>query len=244
MKLYPITTTRLQLLESGQFIVRFLTDFDNSGLEASTDAEFEKQLEELRAQSPIYNNALMQVKAKAESEELVGLDLRRDQKFSSLRRALSAYEFTDDATEKMAYLELNVIMRRYNDIEKANYEAESLGIDKIVEDFRAAKDNAIETLQLKRFVDKLEEANNLFKEMFSQRSSDTISTVTYDTKALRTAIFNTYKDLAEYSLVIAKRNKTVPFYITLMDVLNTGREYYADILARRKGINERDKPTT
>ena len=244
MKLYPITTTRLQLLESGQFIVRFITDFDNSGLVATTDAEFKKQLDELRAQSPIYNNALMQVKAKAETEELVGLDLRRDQKFSSLRRALSAYEFTDDAAEKMAYLELNVIMRRYNDIEKANYEAETLGIDKIVEDFRAAKDHAIDTLQLVRFVNKLGEANDAFKLMFNNRSSETISTVTYDTKGLRTAIFNTYKDLAEYSLVIAKRNKTVPFYITLMDVLNTGREYYADILARRKGINERDNPTT
>lgn len=244
MKLYPISTMRLQLLESGQFIVRFLTDFDNSGLVATTDAEFKKQLDQLRAQSPIYNNALMQVKAKAESEELVGLDLHRDRRFSSLRRALSAYEFTDDATEKMAYLELNVIMRRFNDIEKANYEAESLGIDKVVEDFRAAKDHAIDTLQLKRFVDKLEEANDAFKIMFSQRSSDTISTVTYDTKALRSAIFETYKDLAEYSLVIAKRNKSVPFYITLMDVLNTGREYYADILARRKGINERDNPTT
>ena len=29
-----------------------------------------------------------------------------------------------------------------------------------------------------------------------------------------------------------------------MAVLNTGREYYVDILARRKGINERDNPTT
>jgi hypothetical protein len=242
MKLYPITTTRLQLLESGQFIIRLLTDFDNSGLVATTDAEFKIQLDELRAQSPIYNNALMQVKAKAESEELIGLDLLRDQKFSSLRRALSAYEFEDDAVEKMAYLALNVILRRYNDLEKANYEAQSLGIDKLVVEFRIAKDSAIDTLQLRRFVDHLAVANDAFKTMFNTRSSNTISTVTYDTKALRTAIFNTYKELAEYSLVIAKRKKNDPFYSTLMDVLNTGREYYADILARRKGINERDNP--
>jgi hypothetical protein len=41
-------------------------------------------------------------------------------------------------------------------------------------------------------------------------------------------------------LAIAKRKKTVPFYITLIDILNTGREYYADILARRAAINKRD----
>lgn len=244
MKLYPITTTRLQFLESGQFINRFLTDFDNSGLVAATDPEFKIQLEDLRAQSPIYNNALMQIKAKAESEELIGLDLNRDHKFSSFRRALSAYEFTNDPTEKMAYLDLNVILRKYNDIEKANYEAESLGIDKVVGEFRDAKDHALDILQLTKFVHKLEEANIAFKAMFDTRSTDIISTVTYDTKALRTAIFDTYKELAEYSLVIAKRKRTEPFYTTLIDVLNTGREYYADILARRKGINERDRPTT
>lgn len=244
MKLYPITTTRLQLLESGQFINRFLTDFDNSGLVATTDAEFKIQLDELRAQWPTYNNALMQIKAQAESEELIGLDLIRDHKFSSFRRALSAYEFTDDATEKTAYLDLMVILRKYNDIEKANYEAESLGIDKVVLEFRDAGVHALDTLQLTRFVDKLEGANNAFKAMFDSRSTDIIATVTYDTKALRAAIFDTYKELAEYSLAIAKRKKTVPFYTTLIDVLNTGREYYADILARRKGINEKDKPTT
>jgi hypothetical protein len=240
MKLYPITTSRLQLLESGQFINRLITDFDNSGLEASTDAEFKLQLEELRKQSPIYNDALMQIKAQAETEELVALDLRRDHKFSSLRRALSAYEFTDSPQERSAYLELSVILRKYNDIEKSNYEAESLGIEKVAKEFRQAKDAASEVLVLNRFVDQLEEANNAFKTMFNKRSSETISTETYDTKELRKNIFDTYKELAEYSLAIAKRKKTVPFYITLIDILNTGREYYADILARRAAINKRD----
>ncbi len=29
MKLYPIATSQLQYLETGQFIIRFLTDFEN-----------------------------------------------------------------------------------------------------------------------------------------------------------------------------------------------------------------------
>jgi hypothetical protein len=182
----------------------------------------------------------MQIKAQAETEELVALDLRRDHKFSSLRRALSAYEFTDSPQERSAYLELSVILRKYNDIEKSNYEAESLGIEKVAKEFRQAKDAASEVLVLNRFVDQLEEANNAFKTMFNKRSSETISTETYDTKELRKNIFDTYKELAEYSLAIAKRKKTVPFYITLIDILNTGREYYADILARRAAINKRD----
>lgn len=43
MNLHSISVSQLQMLESGQFIKRLLTDFDNSGLTASTDPEFALQ---------------------------------------------------------------------------------------------------------------------------------------------------------------------------------------------------------
>ena len=61
MKLHSISVSQLLMLESGQFIKRLITDFDNSGLTASTDAEFALQLNELKAQLPTYTDALMQI---------------------------------------------------------------------------------------------------------------------------------------------------------------------------------------
>lgn len=89
-------------------------------------------------------------------------------------------------------------------------------------------------------VDILETANANFKTTFDTRSSATISKVKYDSKALRNAIFETYKDLAGYILLMAKRKNT-PFYNTLLSILNSGRDYYADILARRQGVHQKHK---
>lgn len=243
MNLHSISVSQLQMLESGQFIKRLLTDFDNSGLTASTDPEFALQLNELRAQLPTYTDALMQIQAKEESQEIAALDLIRDRKFSAVRRAISVYEFSEDNTEKLLYHRVMLILDKYNRIETATYEAESLGIEKFIKEIREAADNAMDKLGLTSHIDSLEVANDNFNNMFNQRSSENISTVHYNTKQLRKEIFNTYNDLAAYVLIMAKRKKT-PFFITLLEVVNNGRAYYADTLAHRAAINKRDNPTS
>lgn len=42
MKLYPLSASKLQYLETGQFIIRFLSDFENFPLDASTDPDFKR----------------------------------------------------------------------------------------------------------------------------------------------------------------------------------------------------------
>lgn len=234
MKIYPISTSKLQLLESGQFINRLITDFINTGIDPKKDGEFELIFNELKSQSPIYNDALMQVKAKAETESILKFDVIRDQKISTVRRAVSVYEYTDDAAQRMAYQELRSILKKYSKIEIANYEAQSLGVDKLVKELKEAKFDAMNLLGLEFHVLNLEKANFNFKKMFDSRSSDVISTETFDTKMLRNSIFTTYKELADYVLLMAKRKKT-PFFVETLKVVNNGREYFADILAKRAG---------
>lgn len=236
MKLYAISTSRLQVLESGQFINRFFIDFDNEGLDASTDSEFESLYIDLKEQSVVYNAAVLQVKAKSETETIAKLDLIRDQKITTIRRAVSVFEYTDDPAKRVAYQEARVILKKYNHLEKSNYEAETLGIDKLVTELKNAKFNTVTVLGIDLHIAYLQDANRDFKKVFDSRSTETISLETYDMKALRNAIFTTYKDLTEYVHVMAKRQKT-PFFIKTLDVINNGRKYYADILARRTGTD-------
>ena len=239
MKLHSISVSQLLMLESGQFIKRLITDFDNSGLTASTDPEFALQLNELKAQLPTYTDALMQIQAKEESLYIAGLDLVRDRQFSAVRRAISAYEFSEDEREQVPYHRLMLIIDKYDRIETATYEAESLGLEKFIKEIREAADDAMNKLGLTKFIENLEIANDNFKNKFNQRSSENISTVHYNSKQLRKEIFSTYNDLASYVLIMAKRKKT-PFFITLLEVVNNGRAYYADTLAHRAAINTRD----
>ncbi|WP_432672809.1 DUF6261 family protein [Flavobacterium sp. SM2513] len=239
MNLHSISVSQLQMLESGQFIKRLITDFDNSKLVASTDPEFELQINELKAQFPTYSDALMQIQAQEESKEIAALDVHRDRKFSTVRRAINVYEFSDDPAEQVLYHRVMLILDKYNRIESATYEAESLGIVKFIKEIREAADDAMNKLGLTKLIDYLEAANDNFQNKFDQRSSENISTVHYNSKQLRKEIFTTYNDLASYVLIMAKRKKT-PFFITLLEVVNNGRAYYDDTLAHRAAINKRD----
>ncbi len=243
MKLYPISLSRLQILESGQFITNLITDYTTSNLDPAADAEYKSQYEALKTLSTPYNAALNQIKAQKETEELVNLDTLRDQSLSTIRRAVSVFEFSRDAAEVSAYKELVIILRKYSDIERANYPAETLGIDKVVAEIRGAKDNPMDVLQLKKHVDLLEEDNAAFKAKFAERSSDVISTVSYDVKTMRKEIFEVYNTLAAYVALMAKIKNDAYFSDTLK-VFNYSREYFADILARREGINKKNNPKT
>jgi hypothetical protein len=244
MKLYPLSFPRLQYLETGQFIIRFLTDFDSLNLNPALDSEFKILYDSLQTQSPIYDVALMQIRAKAESELLMTQDDIRDKKVSTLRRAIAVFEHSDIATELAAYKLIKIVLNTYKDIEKANFEAESLGIDNLIIELRnTAHLPAVQTLGLVNHIDNLELANNTFKTTFNTRSTTTINTVVYDTKLLRKNIIATYKDLAEYVYVMAKRKET-PFYVDTFTAINNGRKYFADIIARRSGNNGGNTPPT
>ncbi|MDI9309678.1 MAG: hypothetical protein QM535_05645 [Limnohabitans sp.] len=110
MKLYPLTVSRLQNLEVGQFIIRFLNDFQNLNLDATTDLDFKRSYDSLLAQSPVYDAALNQIRAKAESDLLIEKDNIRDKAVRTLRRALSVAEFTDIEAEKIAYKTIFIVL--------------------------------------------------------------------------------------------------------------------------------------
>ncbi len=241
MNLNKISVSQLQYLESGQFINRLFKDFDNSGLDPAFDPEFKLSYDSLKEQSPIYELALMQIKAKSESELLMQLDEIRDKKLTTLRRALSVFENTDEEEEKTAYKEIKIVLGNYRNIEVANFEAESLGITKLIIELRSNDYlPAVKILALEKHINNLEKANNNFITTFDSRSTKTISKETYDTKLLRKNIFETYNELVNYVLLIGNRKKTISFYSDALNTINYGRKYYSDILAKRNGKGDSD----
>ena len=74
MELYSFNPKNLNYEDTGEFIVRYLTDIKNQNIDLDVDSDFKDLHNSLVAQSPIYNKALAQIKAKAESKELLILD--------------------------------------------------------------------------------------------------------------------------------------------------------------------------
>jgi len=236
MKLYPFSISQLHYVETGQFIVRYLTDFTNSAIVSTTDAEFNTLHQAIITQSPVYNNALVQIKAKAESAMLLDRDDRRDKKIATIRRVVSVYEYSDIEAEQIAYKKLKIVLNSFAGLEQQNYEAESLGIANLVKELQSPTNAPyVQLFGLQKHIDNLVAANNDFTTLFDKRSTDTISTVVYDTKALRKQLIESYKNLADYVLVMAKTKKNTDYYTNILAVLNNGRQYFADLLAKREG---------
>ena len=122
MKLHPINVSKLQVLETGQFIIRYISDFNSLDLDPTDDPDLLALHNSLLAQSPIYNLALAQIQAKAESEKLLEQDIKRDKKITTLRRALSVYEHTDDSDEKEAYSRIKIVINSFKNLEDRNFE--------------------------------------------------------------------------------------------------------------------------
>lgn len=145
--------------------------------------------------------------------------------------------------KKEAFSRIKIIVDNYNNLEKRNFEAESLGIDNLIANLRSTVNLPfVQILNMVPYINNLEVANADFKTTFNTRTSENISTIVYDTKALKKEILATYKDLVEYVLVMAERKNT-PYYNDILSAINNGREYYSNILARRKG-STRETVTT
>jgi len=244
MKLYSFSPSRLTYLDSGEFIVRYLTDVTNQGIDLDVDSDFKAFHNSLAAQSPIYNLALAQIKAKAESQELITLDHARDRKISTLRTAFNVSKNSDDGAIIDAYGKIKVIFNAYKGVEALNYPAENLAVNNLIAELRSATNFPFATmLGLKPHIDNLEAANNKFVDKFNLRSTNVISSETYDTKVLRKTILATYKSLTDYVAVMAKV-KNNDYYNTLLTTINYSRQYFATIVAGYGGgINPTPPPT-
>ncbi|RAR75607.1 DUF6261 family protein [Flavobacterium aciduliphilum] len=231
MKLYSFSPSKLTYLDSGEFIVRYLTDVTNQGIDLTVDPDFKTLHDSLATQSPVFNQALAQIRAHAETQELLLLDHARDKKLSTLRTALAVARNSDTAAVIEAYGKIKVIINQYKGIEKANYPAESLALTNLITDLRSTIHLPYASLLgLVPHIDNLETANQNFIAKFDIRSTNVISTQTFDTKQLQKNILTTYKALTEYAEVMAKvKNNT--YYNTLITTINYSRQYYATIVA-------------
>jgi hypothetical protein len=231
MKLYSFSPSNLTYLDSGEFIVRYLTDVANQGIDLNVDLDFKAFHSSLVVQSPIYNKALAQIRAKSESQELLLLDRARDKKLSTLRVAFNVAKYSDDENIIAAYGKIKVLLNAYKGVEKVNYPAESLALTNLIAELRTTTNAPLAALLgLNPHINNLETANATFVAKFNIRSTDVISTETFDTKQLRKTILATYKSLVEYAEVMAKV-KNNAYYTMLLTTINYSRQYFATIVA-------------
>ena len=241
-ELAPVNMTRLVHLEFGQFVkssVKNLKLLGNGTL--ITDVTAVKYLNETDAKSIDFDKVLVRIMKNAETANIVLGDIRRDHAVTTAQRQLSVFEFTDDADEHTAFLNLTIVFNAYKGIQSWNFEMESNGIANLVAELLSEKYLSFTTLLgMVKYAQRMQTENDAFKTVFNSRTQEVIGEEVFDAKVLRKELKETYDRLANYVVTMAEARDNEEFNESLK-ALNTVRKYYADLLAKRKPATK-DEP--
>ena len=234
-KLTPIYLQGLHHAEFGQFIDRFINDFSEANLDLNTDTDFKTIFEGLKAKTPAYNKALMQIRENENTKKIAELDKERDNDFQALKDSIKPYRNAKKAPQIKAYNTLKILLDEYKNIATLSYEEETKKISSLLSSLKSSDYQPhITTLKIEEFTSELEKSNTAFNTLFGERSAQNIGKESYDTKALRKEITDIYRKLTNYIIALVEI-KTDPFYRKTLEVINNSRKYYADTLAKRNG---------
>jgi len=231
--LETLSASALTNMEAGQLIRRLLNDLSTIDPNSLTDVPYNNYVQGLANQSNLYEKALAQVQKNEETEKIVQADDVRDKAVSALGLCIKLYALSDDPDEVEASRSLGILFGSYKNLTKLNYEAETLGIDKLISELSKPNySTKVNSLRMDRYVKRLSNANEVFKTLFSGRIVTSAMTETFDLKSIRIEMLKMYSEFTVYVLAMAKALNT-PLFITSLNLLNATRKYYSDILARR-----------
>lgn len=231
--LEPLRTSVLTNMEGGQLMKRHLNDLRTLDPALLTDAPFTAYVKDLTAYAEKYEKALAQVRTMEQTEKIALADDLRDKALEAFGKALKLYSVSDDPAEVEASRILRILYDTFANLTRLNYEAETIGIDKLVSELGSKKYSAkVSLLQMERYVMRISNANEAFSTLFGGRMTTSALTEAYDLKSIRTEMLRSYSEFCDYVLAMAKALDT-PLFTTTLSLLNTARKYYADQLARR-----------
>jgi hypothetical protein len=230
-------------MEAGQLIRRHLDDLATIDQALMIDVPFNTYLQEITRKKGLYEKALAQIRKSEETEKINLADKNRDKAVDAFGKALKLYGVSDDPAEVEASRGLSIVLSNFKGLADLNYEAETMAIDKLVSELESpAHEAKIGLLNLGRYVARLKTTNEAFKTLFANRLVTEASTETYDMKIVRADLMKKYADFANYVLAMAKALET-PLFIQALNLMNTARKYYSDLLARRtNGKDDKEKP--
>jgi hypothetical protein len=229
----PLTTSTLTNLEAGQLIRRHLSDWGALDATLKTNAPLNKYFQALTAKVEVYEKAINQVRKNEETEKIEKADAARDKANTAFSFGLKLYAVSDVDEEIEASRSLGILLGSYKNLAKLNYEAETLALDKLTSELNApAYKSKVDALNMSRYVTRMIDTNTAFKNLFSGRMVKTATTETYNLKTIRLEMQATYGEMCDYVLAMAKALDT-PLFEATLNLINTGRKYYADMVARR-----------
>ena len=229
--LEPLSIAKLTYSEFGQLANRLMTDAATIDIALTKDAGYTAYLALVAAEATKYDAGLQQEKENDFTVKVTKADVVRDGAYSALKKAIGLGGESDVVDEVEAARVLTILLTAHGNLQRANYETESIDIDSLLTDLGQTKYKAhVTTLGIGKYVIRLKNGNDSFKTLFSTRIQGVSTATVYDMKAMRKTLTQNYNDTVHYVLTMAKSPVTpnVAYFDAALSLINTERKYYQD----------------
>ena len=235
MKIEQIKISNLRNEEHFQFHTDIMGAIEAQGPESMglVPAQWDKHLELYRNVDTI----LEQIRKSGLTDKIEEIDRLRDQAFRGFRNAVKAYLLHHDDYKLEAAKTLSIVFNHYGNLTQKAYAHQTGAIYNFIQDMREKYGSAVGNLRFDDWVDGLENFNNLFKGMVTDRDLERAEKPVTRMPEVRKAIDASYNSIVKSIEVYMLQNPGHNLEPAIK-ILNAIITRYKNVLAQRKGVNK------
>lgn len=222
-------------LSHGEFyrmVTGFLRDWQASKLTIE-DPVLTKLKTRLTQEVETFGQALAEVKDSQAAKDLEEADRLRDQHLQLLADSVKLGRYGHSPEEKEAYQALAPLFKGVSKAKRSNYEEESSYVLTLLAQLKKTEYQTFSrSLNLTKGIQNLTKSQEAFDKLLTQRNASKSGKVTYDTKATKKVLQETYTKLADYLYVMA--DEATPLtYGKLYKIFVTNHEVFKPLTVTR-----------
>jgi hypothetical protein len=172
------------------------------------------------------------------TDKIKEADDLRDTTFRSFKATVKAFESHIEPTKKEAAKTLMIVFKKYGDIAKKSYNAETASIYNLLQDLHLTYQSEVNLLALTEWVQNLEAINQIFETLLNQRYDEQSGKPDMKLLEIRKSLDESYANLVKYieaHLLLHPVEDGTENLDTFVNKLNVIIKYYKNLLAQRHG---------
>lgn len=239
MNLTQLNAKRLTQEELIEFVRLLIDSVKNKPEVKIEDPIALKYLETLEKDATELESTNKAVLSDEKNKLLLELDRQRDKHLLIFRRLMQVHELSDDnSPEAVAFEALDDLwMKKYDTLPYLNLAVETTGVEELLFDLSTNKyTEHVETLNLSETVENIKVANDKFKIIYSEITTQNSFKPTYDARSLRIELTETVVLYMNYvrALADSSANKEMASLYTV--IKETSQDYFKQIAERHSGV--------
>ena len=244
-EIQSIHVSHLQNMEFVTLMRETISDTEkNSAALLTENAPLKRMIDELKAETDVFETATKNPSANPMSKELTELDRLRDTAFRRFGRHLAFFELAETDTETRAYTALEPLWKKHRDTPGLNQKQQTGATDNFLNDTEKSPfAEAIIALGMQPAIESIRLTNNNYRTAHEDRRAQAAEEEVGRSKELRRSLNEKYGFFCNYVWTMANALPADENWDKLLTHINVIRKNYANLISRRRAASKKPDGT-